>query len=70
MQIQIEIDDALMARIDKTSEIQKMTRADAVKEALEEWIDGQPTSSGWDDILSIPPDPDWICPSTYRPKTW
>jgi hypothetical protein len=59
MQVQIEIDDALMERIDKAVEIRKISRVAAFKESLERWTDCQPKTSGLPpDFWNFEPDPD------------
>jgi Ribbon-helix-helix protein, copG family len=67
MEISIEIEEALLADVDKAAAVQKMSRSDAFVEAIRTWVSHHPKQSGWTvDWDNFEGDPDMTPFESYR----
>jgi Ribbon-helix-helix protein, copG family len=68
MQVSVEIDDSLVAAIDRAAAVQKISRVAAFREALEGWVAHKPQSDKWSlDFSQLEFDPDFEGFEVHRP---
>jgi hypothetical protein len=68
MQISVEIDNDLLADIDRAAGVQKISRVAAFREALEYWVAHKPKSDKWSlDFSHLEFDPGFIGFEVHRP---
>jgi hypothetical protein len=61
MKVSVDIDEALLADIDRAASVQKVSRDAAFNEALETWVAHKPKSAGWSmDYSKLEFDPDFV----------
>jgi hypothetical protein len=68
MKVSVEIDDGLVAAIDRAADVQKISRVAAFREALEDWVAHKPKSDKWSlDFSQLEFDPDFVGFEVHRP---